>query len=81
MPDSFFARSTAGAWREVTRGSAHPVEHAHVARQAFLDFCEARHAAGQNFGDCFSYALAKVTGEPLLFNWDDFNNTDILTAL
>ena len=50
MPDSFFAMSTAGAWREVTRGSARPVEQAHVARQAFLDF----NAAGLNFGDCFS---------------------------
>jgi ribonuclease VapC len=57
------------------------VEQAHVARQAFLDFGKGRHAAGLNFGDCFSYALAKVTGERLLFKGDDFNKTDILTAL
>jgi ribonuclease VapC len=57
------------------------VEQAHAARQAFLDFGKSRHAAGLNFGDCFSSALAKVTGEPLLFKGDDFNKTDILTAL
>jgi len=42
------------------------VEQAHLARQAFLDFGKGRHAAGLNFGDGFSYALAKITGEPLL---------------
>ena len=57
------------------------VEHAHLARQAFLDFGKGRHATGLNFGDCSSYALAKVTGEPLPFKGDDFNKTDILTAL
>jgi ribonuclease VapC len=57
------------------------VEQAHLARQAFLDFGKGRHAAGLNFGDCFSYALAKITGEPLLFKGDDFNKTDILSAL
>ncbi len=34
-----------------------------------------------NFGDCFSYAAAKVTGEPLLFKGDDFTHTDIHSAL
>jgi ribonuclease VapC len=34
-----------------------------------------------NFGDCMSYALAKVTGEPLLFKGDDFTHTDITPAL
>jgi ribonuclease VapC len=34
-----------------------------------------------NFGDCFSYALAKVTGEPLLFKGDDFTHTDVTPAL
>jgi len=57
------------------------VEQAHVARQAFLDFGKGRHAAGLNFGDCFSYALAKITSEPLLFKGEDFNKTDILAAL
>ncbi len=39
------------------------------------------HAAKLNFGDCFSYALAKETGEPLLFKGDDFAQTDIACAL
>ncbi len=33
-----------------------------------------------NFGDCMAYALAKVTGEPLLFKGDDFTHTDITPA-
>ena len=53
------------------------VEQAHLARQAFLDFGKGRHPAGLNFGDCFSYALAKATGEPLLFKGGDFRKTDI----
>lgn len=39
------------------------------------------HPAKLNFGDCFAYALAKVTGEPLLFKGDDFVRTDINQAL
>lgn len=50
-----------------------------LARQAFLDFGKGRHKAGLNFGDCFSYALAKATGEPLLFKGNDFKHTDIST--
>ncbi len=57
------------------------VEHAHSARQAFHDFGKGRHPAGLNFGDCFAYALAKATGEPLLFKGDDFRKTDVLSAL
>ncbi len=56
------------------------VEHAHLARQAFLDFGKGRHPAGLNFGDCFAYALAKATAEPLLFQGEDFRKTDIETA-
>jgi ribonuclease VapC len=52
-------------------------EQADVARQAWRRFGKGRHSAGLNFGDCFSYALAKVSGEPLLFKRDDFNQTDI----
>jgi len=37
--------------------------------------------AGLNCGDCFSYALAKVTGAPLLFKGGDFSETDITSAL
>lgn len=39
------------------------------------------HAARLNFGDCFAYALAMETGEPLLFKGDDFAKTDVVRAL
>ena len=55
-------------------------EQAHLARQAFLDFGKGRHPAGLNLGDCYAYALAKVTREPLLFKGNDFGKTDILKA-
>lgn len=57
------------------------VEQAHLARQAFHDFGKGRHPAGLNFGDCFAYALAKYTGEPLLYKGNDFRKTDLLPAL
>jgi ribonuclease VapC len=57
------------------------VEQAHLARQAFHDFGKGRHAAGLNFGDCFAYALAKVSGEPLLFKGEDFRKTDVTAVL
>lgn len=56
------------------------IEHGELARQAFLDFGKGRHKAGLNFGDCFAYALAKATGEPLLFKGNDFSQTDIEAA-
>jgi ribonuclease VapC len=50
---------------------------ARIAREAYRDFGKASgHPARLNFGDCFAYALAKVTGEPLLFKGDDFTRTD-----
>jgi ribonuclease VapC len=55
-------------------------EHAHIARQGFIDFGKGRHPAGLNYGDCFAYALAKATGEPLLFKGKDFSRTDIVAA-
>ena len=57
------------------------VDQAHVARQAFHDFGKGRHPAALNFGDCFAYALAKVTGDPLFFKGEDFRKTDIVSAL
>jgi ribonuclease VapC len=56
-------------------------EQAHLARQAYSDFGKGRHPAGLNFGACFSYALAKATGEALLFKGRDFSKTDIVSAL
>jgi ribonuclease VapC len=57
------------------------VEQAHIARQAFHDFGKGRHRAGLNFGDCFAYALSKVTDEPLLYKGNDFRKTDVAGAL
>jgi ribonuclease VapC len=57
------------------------LEHGHLARQAFLDYGKGRHEAGLNFGDCFAYALAKATGEALLFKGNDFSQTDIRSAV
>ena len=57
-------------------------EQAHIARAAYRDFGRGSgHPARLNFGDCFSYALAKVTGEPLLFKGDDFAHTDLTPAV
>ena len=51
---------------------------AEVARQAYRDFGKGSgHPAGLNLGDCFAYALAKDTGEPLLYKGDDFVYTDV----
>jgi ribonuclease VapC len=61
-----------------------PVTHdqARIARDAYRDFGKGSgHKADLNFGDCFAYALAKSTGEPLLFKGNDFGHTDITPAL
>jgi ribonuclease VapC len=76
---------TAASFRDVDDLLAHfrveitPVtsDHVTVARDAFLQFGKGRHKGGLNFGDCLVYALAKLTGEPLLFKGDDFNQTDL----
>ena len=56
-----------------------PVEAEQVteARRAYRRFGKGRHAAGLNFGDVFAYALARTSGEPLLFKGNDFTKTDI----
>jgi ribonuclease VapC len=55
---------------------------ARIAREAYRDFGGGSgHPARLNFGDCFAYALARATGEPLLFKGDDFVRTDIAPAL
>jgi ribonuclease VapC len=56
-------------------------EQAYIARQAYADFGKGRHAAGLNFGDCFAYALAKASGEPILFKGRDFSKTDLESVL
>lgn len=53
-------------------------EQAEIARAAYRDFGRGSgHPAKLNFGDCFAYALAKYTDEPLLFKGDDFVHTDV----
>jgi len=51
-------------------------EQLELARHAHRTFGRG-HPAGLNFGDCFAYALSKVSGEPLLFKGDDFSHTDV----
>ena len=52
-----------------------------IARRAFGRFGKGCHAAGLDFGDCFSYALAKALGEPLLYKGNDFAKTDVEAAV
>ena len=54
------------------------LEQARAAREAFRRFGKGRHPAGLNFGDCFSYALARMLGETLLFKGTDFGQTDLV---
>jgi ribonuclease VapC len=56
-------------------------EQAKVARRAYSRFGKGQHPAGLNYGDCFSYALASVLGEPLLFKGEDFSRTDVESAV
>ncbi|HYU25779.1 MAG TPA: type II toxin-antitoxin system VapC family toxin [Thermoanaerobaculia bacterium] len=56
-------------------------EQARVARNAYSRFGKGRHPAALNFGDCFSYALARVRGEALLFKGTDFSRTDVPAAI
>lgn len=52
-------------------------EQVKIARHAWRKFGKGRRPAGLNFGDCFSYALSKATGEPLLFKGANFSRTDV----
>jgi ribonuclease VapC len=56
-------------------------EVADAAFEAFRRFGKGRHPAALNFGDCFSYALATIIGEPLLFKGGDFAKTDVVPAV
>lgn len=57
------------------------VDQLRIARIAYRRYGRGNHPAGLNFGDCFSYALAKAVGEPLLFKGSDFSKTDIAGCL
>jgi ribonuclease VapC len=56
-------------------------DQARLAREAYRDFGKGSgHPARLDLGDCFAYALAKATGEPILFKGDDFKHTDLALA-
>jgi ribonuclease VapC len=57
------------------------LDQARAARRAYSRFGKGRHPAGLNYGDCFSYALASVLGEPLLYKGEDFQKTDAVSSL
>jgi ribonuclease VapC len=58
------------------------VEQAKIARQAYRDYGKGSgHAANLNFGDCFSYALARDLREPMLYKGEDFVHTEIRSAV
>jgi ribonuclease VapC len=52
-------------------------EQTDAARRAWRRYGKGRHAAALNYGDCFAYALARTSGEPLLFKEEDFAKTDV----
>jgi ribonuclease VapC len=56
-------------------------EQVELARTAWRVYGKGNHAAGLNIGDCCAYALAKYSGEPLLFKGGEFALTDIPSAL
>ena len=55
-------------------------EQAEIARSAWRKYGKGRHAAGLNFGDCFAYSLAKLSGQKLLAKRQDFRFTDVELA-
>ena len=68
----------------LVRAGVHTVEvddeQAQVAVEAYQRYGKGRHPAGLNFGDCFSYALARAKGAALLYKGDDFSQTDVQRA-
>ena len=54
--------------------------HYGVAVEAWLRYGKGRHSAALNFGDCMSYATAKLSAQPLLCSGDDFSKTDLTLA-
>jgi ribonuclease VapC len=57
------------------------LEQARIAREAYRDFGKGHHRAALNFGDCLTYALARVSDQPLLYKGRDFSHTDLQSAL
>ena len=55
--------------------------HGREAREAFLRYGRGRHPAALNFGDCLTYAVARLAAQPLLFVGEDFRRTDLESVL
>ena len=55
-------------------------EHWRVAVEAYARFGKGKHPAALNFGDCLTYAVAQLAGQPLLFVGSDFSKTDLRPA-
>jgi ribonuclease VapC len=82
LPPSAHGRLDALLDRSAIEVEAVTAEQADLARAAHRRYGRGSgHPAKLNFGDCFAYALAKATGEPLLYKGDDFGHTDIRSAL
>ena len=64
------------AIEEISFGSVHWRE----AVEAYRTFGKGQNAAGLNFGECMTYAVARLSGEPLLFVGEDFAKTDLESA-
>lgn len=56
-------------------------DHWSVAAEADIRYGKGRHPAALNYGDCMTYATARVADHPLLFTGSDFARTDIPSAL
>jgi ribonuclease VapC len=76
------AASTLDEWLAASPIDIVPMTRRHLetAREGFRRFGKGRHPASLNFGDCFSYGLAKASGDTLLFQGKDFSQTDITPA-
>jgi ribonuclease VapC len=55
-------------------------DHWRLAVEAYVRFGKGRHAAALNFGDCLTYAIARLAEQPLLFVGGDFAKTDLTPA-
>lgn len=75
--------SLVGAFLEKHRVRILPFDGRHwdLAADAFVRFGKGRHPARLNYGDCMTYATARVAGQPLLFVGNDFSRTDVASAL
>lgn len=55
-------------------------QHRSIAREAYARYGKGRHPAKLNYGDCMTYATARLAGAPLLFTGEDFSKTDLEAA-